>query len=86
MGNVGGTGCGGREKIAEKKGGGKGAGDKGAEGCGRGAKVAEKKKGEGAGDWGVVGAGEGKNRQKMGKRAGWEMLAGEDNPEKDGKY
>lgn len=42
--------------------------------------------GKGAGDWGVVGAGEGKNRQKMGERAGWEMLAGEDNPEKDGKY
>ena len=54
---------------------------------GIGVKITEKREREkAAGDRGVVGAGEGKNRQKMGERAGWEMLAGEDNPEKDGKY
>lgn len=56
------------------------------EGCGGREEIAVKK-GEGCG--GIrkrQGVGEGKNRQKMGKRAGWETLAGEDNPEKDGKY
>lgn len=85
-----------------KKGGGKGGGIRERKGVGEGQKSQRKRRGraqgigvkitekrereKAAGDRGVVGAGEGKNRQKMGKRAGWEMLAGEDNPEKDGKY
>ena len=81
---------------------GKGAGDRGVAGCGRRVKIAEKKKGEGAGDrgknhrkkrkgkgrwgWGSGGCGGREEIAKNGEKAGWEMLAGEDNPEKDGKY
>ena len=55
-------------------------------GVGEGRKSRRKREGGkalGIGEWWVRGKGK---IAKSGKRAWWEMLAGEDNPEKDGKY
>ena len=88
-------------KSRRKKGGGKGAGDRGVVGVGEGrksqrkrreraqgivVKIAEKRGGKVRRDKGAAGCGGREKSPKSGKWAGWEMLAVEDNPEKDGKY
>lgn len=70
----------------EKREGGKARGMWERWGVGEGRKSRRKREGgrvRGIGEWWVRGKGK---IAKNGKRAGWEMLAGEDNPEKDGKY